>query len=354
MSNAAEGARGPARNNERVKIHHSAGARRAPGASWYPPLFVRLLIANVVLLGCSLLAVFLVLSPRRVSELEADAILIASLTVITVINVLLIRRIAAPLQQLTAIVRRVDPEQPAARMPVADHHSEAGELARAFYDMLERLERERAESTRRVLAAHEAERLRVAQELHDEVGQTLTAVLLQLSRLRDHVRPEIRPELEEAQEAARASLEDVRRIATDLRPEALRDLGLPSALAALGETFGKRTGIVFRCRIDTDMPHLGNEVELAVYRVAQEALTNVARHSESTSVELSLTDGAEGLRLVVRDYGCGIDARGRIDGTGVRGMRERAKLIGAHLELGTPHAGGGSEVTLALPAERAG
>jgi two-component system, NarL family, sensor histidine kinase UhpB len=360
MSIVAERAKGLARNNGYVSTAHPSPATgastRATGpagsrarARGYLPLFGRILIANAVLLVTSLAVVFLTLFPRRVSQLDTDLILIAALAVITVSNVVMLRRIAVPFQQLTAFARRVDPAKPGERMPGAGARSEAGELAVAFNEMLDRLELERAASTRRVLAAHEAERLRIAQELHDEVGQTLTAVLLQLSRLRDHVRAETRPELEEAVEAARASLDDVRRIATELRPEALRDLGLPSALAALSETFGKRTGITVRRRIDAELPPLGDEAELAVYRVAQEALTNIARHSGSTTADLTLVDGASRLRLSVRDYGRGIVEDRRSDGAGIRGMRERAQLIGAKLTVGRPASGPGSEVTLDLP-----
>ena len=171
----------------------------------------------------------------------------------TVANLFLVRRVVAPVQELTARAREIDPTRPGMRFAGADAKSEAGELALAFNEMLERLEQERALSARSVLAAHESERLRVAQELHDEVGQTLTAVLLQLSRAQGRL-GERGVELVDAQEAVRASLEDVRRIASELRPETLADLGLASALTTLGDSFGRRTGIDVRRRIDSDLP----------------------------------------------------------------------------------------------------
>jgi two-component system, NarL family, sensor histidine kinase UhpB len=192
-----------------------------------------------------------------------------------------------------------------------------------------------------VLDAQESERLRVSRELHDEVGQTLTAVLLQLGRIAKHAPPELAAELEDAQERARETLEEVRRISRELRPEALDDLGLASALVALSERFG----LDVTRRLDRDLPELNEETELVIYRVAQEALTNVARHSGSEHVELELSSDNGSLTLRVLDDGCGIDAE---DGGGLRGMRERAVLVGADFSVGR-RRGGGTEVRLEVP-----
>jgi two-component system, NarL family, sensor histidine kinase UhpB len=316
------------------------------------PLFGRILLANVVLLLAACVAIFLVLSPRKVSQLPSDEVLVAALVIVTSINVLMVRRVVAPLQDLTALARRIDPSRPGERVPGASLSSEAGELALTFNEMLERLEQEREESTRRVLAAHESERVRVAQELHDEVGQTLTAVVLQLSRVQNRLSGELKGELHEAQEAARASLEDVRRIATELRPEALTDLGLASALATLSDGFGRRTAIAVHRRIQGDLPPLSDEAELVVYRIAQEALTNIARHAGCDVAEVALEGRSDHVTLTVRDYGHGIPPHRRIDGNGVRGMRERAALVGARLTITSARTGGGTEVRLDVPVER--
>ncbi len=327
--------------------------RRVAARRHYLPLFQRIVLANFVLLGAACLAIFIVLSPRRVSEVATDGVLVVSLVVVTLINVLMVRRVVAPLEELTELARRVDLENPGERIPGASAGSEAGELAMTFNEMLDRLERDREATARRVLAAHEAERLRVAQELHDEVGQTLTAVLLQLSRVQGRLPDELRGELDEAQEAARASLEDVRRIATELRPETLDELGLASALAALSDSFGARAGVTVRRDIQLESPDLTREAELVVYRVAQEALTNVARHSGSEKAELKLTGGATHLTLTVRDFGRGVQSDPQRAGNGVRGMRERALLVGARLRIGRPSSGPGTEVQLRVPIEMA-
>jgi two-component system sensor histidine kinase UhpB len=226
--------------------------------------------------------------------------------------------------------------------------SEAGELALTFNDMLDRLRTERRDATGRVLLAQEAERLRIAQELHDQVGQELTAVLLLLSSLESKAPEELRTAVLEAQNSVRASLEDVRRIAIDLRPEALDDLGLESALAVLCDRFAQRTGIEISYEVSEPVPELSTEAELVVYRVAQEALTNVARHSGSAAAELSLRSDAGRVVLTVRDHGRGLGSE-QAPGSGIRGMRERAGLIGATLEFGGV-PGGGSEVRLEMPS----
>jgi two-component system, NarL family, sensor histidine kinase UhpB len=316
----------------------------------YHSLRQRLVLVNAVLLLASCLLTILILAPGKFRSLELDEalLIVVALGLVTLVNLAIVHNFLAPLQALTALARRVDLARPGERVPGARPTSEAGELAVTFNEMLARLESERGEATRRVLAAHESERLRIAQELHDEVGQTLTAVLLQLSRLEQHLPDSLGGELSEAQDAARASLEDVRRIATDLRPEALEDLGLASALAALGDGFGRRAGLRVDRQIQTPMPQLAGEAELVVYRVAQEALTNVARHSGSAVARLTVASDAEQLTLTVRDYGRGLSP-GSADGNGMRGMRERVGLVGGRLEIQTPTDGTGTELRFELP-----
>ena len=303
--------------------------------------------ATVFALGAAALA----LSPATVSwpiALAQALVLTVGLTATLLVNLLLVRRSLAPLERLTGLMHRVDLLRPGQRLEITGP-AEVRELGAVFNQMLERLERERHESGWDALQSQEAERKRVAQELHDEVGQALTAVMLQLSRLTKRSPAELENELREAHETTRASLDDVRRIARQLRPEALDDLGLVPALVALATTFAARTGLRVYRRLDEDLPPLPPEAELALFRVAQESLTNAARHSGSSGVELWLESDQDEVLLRVRDHGKGLD--GTRPGSGIRGMRERALLIGGDLTIETV-AGGGGEVRLRIPAER--
>jgi two-component system sensor histidine kinase UhpB len=319
------------------------------------PLVYRVAGVNALVLVAAVAVTLVVLAPRKFSSFAADeaVVLTAALVLVALVNLVVLRRIVRPLETLTSLARRVDLTRPGARMPGAAATSEAGELALTFNEMLTRLEIERREATGRVLEAQESERLRIALELHDQVGQELTAVLLGLARVRSLLDDPLRTDVEDIQEAVRASLEDVRRIALELRPEALDDLGLVSALAVLCERFAQRTGIAVSQHVDERLPDLGREEELVVYRVAQEALTNVARHSGADHAELRLAARNGGLAVVVSDRGRGMDGGGE-PGTGIRGMRERAALIGATLDVGPNEDGVGCAVTLlvhGVPAE---
>ena len=316
------------------------------------PLIQRVAATNALLLVAACLVTILVLSPRKLSSFAADeaAVLIGALALVALVNLYLLRRVVGPLQQLTALAREVDLTRPGQRMPTPAPTSEAGELALSFNEMLARLEQERRESTRLVLAAQEAERLRIAQELHDQVGQNLTAVLLQLSRIQATAPAELKAEVDEVQDAARMSLDDVRRIAIELRPEALDDLGLASALEALANGFAQRSGLRVIGHVQTNLPPTSPETELVIYRVAQEALTNVARHAGTDQADLSLVAQEGLLELTVSDDGSGLPD-GHADGTGIRGMRERATLVGARLQLARNPSGNGTRLRLVVPIE---
>jgi two-component system sensor histidine kinase UhpB len=307
-----------------------------------PALFWRVAIGNAAVLAAACTITALVFSPSvddvAIREL---AIFAGGLALMLAVNLLLLRRALAPLRELTSFARRIDLLEPGRRLAVSGGDSEAAELSAAFNDMLERLEAERRDSVGRALAAQEGERLRVAQELHDGVGQTLTGVVLQLGRVARHVPGDARDDVLEAQETARGSLEEVRRIARQLRPEALDDLGLASALHVLGERVAEHSGLDVAVHVQPGL-ELGADTELVVYRVAQEALTNVARHAGARRAEVRLG----GSRLDVDDDGHGFPAD-RAEGGGVRGMRERAVLIGATLRI-TSSPLGGARVTLEL------
>jgi two-component system sensor histidine kinase UhpB len=316
----------------------------------YRRLFWRIFAANAVVLAAACAMAVLILSPGSLSEpiaIRELLIFAGALVVMVLANLLVTRRLVAPLEGLVRVMRQVDLMKPGSRVSVGGGPSEATELAETFNAMLERLEHEREESMRRVIGAQESERLRVAQELHDEIGQNLTAALLQLARVRKRAGPELEAEVGAATETVRATLDDLRRIAQRLRPQALDELGLTSALSQFSARLSARAGLDIDARLDGHLPALTREEELVIYRVAQEALTNVVRHAGATRSELALERGPDRLTLRVADDGRGIDGSGERNG-GIRGMHERAALIHADLRVGR-RDGGGTEVVLHVP-----
>jgi len=310
-------------------------------------LLARIFISNVAVMGAA--ALVLVLSPATVSpepQGHEIVVIIGGLAAIVAINLVLLRRAFGPLRRLAGAMHGVEPLRPGRRVPEFGGESEIVELTRAFNQMLDRLERERQDSVRNSLAAQEGERRRVAQELHDEVGQSLTAIVLLLERLARAVPPDLEADAVDARETARASLEEVRSISARLRPEALDDLGLRSALSALTTRFVHHQGV----RIDRDLEGtpagLPPETELVIYRIAQEGLTNAIRHSHATRIVLRADDGPDGTSVRVVDDGRGLD--GSTAGAGIQGMRERALLVGADLTLST-RPEGGTELHLRIP-----
>ncbi|WP_198668371.1 HAMP domain-containing sensor histidine kinase [Streptomyces triticisoli] len=312
-------------------------------------LFWRIFGLNAVVLGVA--TALLLWAPVTVSVpvvLTEAIILVVGLAVMLVANAALLRWGLAPLDRLTKLMTTVDLLRPGQRLPVHGG-GEVSELIRTFNAMLDRLERERATSSARVLLAQEAERRRIAQELHDEVGQSMTAILLALKRAADEARPPLRDELQQAQEITRGSLDEVRRLVRRLRPGVLDDLGLVAALTSLTSDFATHTGLRLVRRFATDLPSLEPETELVLYRVAQESLTNAARHADAERIVVSLrrTDGA--VELAITDDGRGIKAA--CEGAGIRGMRERALLIGARLDIAAAPVAG-TQVRLTAPVPR--
>ena len=315
------------------------------------PLFWRVFWGNAAVLV--VVVVGLVFGPLDMSApltLTESVSLLAAVALALAISLVLMRPAFRPFDELADHMRRHDPLAPGERVDV-EGGPKVTALAHAFNEMLDRLESEQRESARRALMVQEGERQRVARELHDEVGQTLTGVMLQVEGLASRIPEELREDLDELRETARSGAQDVRRIVRSLRPEALEDLGLPSALAALATAFHEQAGVPVERRLDAGLP-LSAEQELVFYRVAQEAFTNVARHAAASRVAIQLRRADAGVLLMVRDDGVGLTPADDNASHGIRGMRERAMLIGAQLTIDRP-PNGGTEVRLVLPPEEA-
>ena len=261
------------------------------------------------------------------------------------------RRRLAPLEDLVEAMEKVDLSSARPLLPASiDGVGETEEVARielAFLRMMRRLEAERRRAGSAALRAQEEERARVARDLHDEVNQSLTGLLLRLEAAREGAPPELDSELAETKALANQAMTELLSLARQLRPTALDDLGLAAAIEGqVGRLGGE---IETSLEVDGDFSDLGGDAQLVVYRVAQEALSNAARHSGAGRVEVRLkrTDG--GVTLEVADDGRGFAFDESQRGLGIGGMRERALLIGADLTIES-RPGAGTTVRLVVAA----
>jgi signal transduction histidine kinase len=211
-------------------------------------------------------------------------------------------------------------------------------------------ERVAADAVRRVVSAQEAERRRLARELHDETGQALTTMLMQLKSLEERS-PDvpIRTQLAALRETVVDTLRGVRRIVVELRPKALDDLGLVPALERLAASYSEQTGLDVNFNAGDFSERLPPELETALYRITQEGLTNVVKHAHATEATVLLAPTGESVLLVIADDGCGFDAAlTAARGFGIDGMRERVQLLGGKLAIESS-ASGNTALTIEVP-----
>jgi two-component system, NarL family, sensor histidine kinase UhpB len=330
---------------------------RGPATAWLDSLPNRVrrtsLYVRVVLINAAIVVgatVMLVVSPATVgypiSPTEA-IVLVAGLACVIVANALVLRISFGSLARTVSRMESVDLLRPQERLQLTGG-PETRAVVAGLNQMLARLEAERRESSRRTLAALEGERRRIAQELHDEVGQRLTGILLQLGDLVPDAPAELRERLGEVQEGARATIDEVGLLAWQLRPGILDDLGLARALEALVESYDEQgPGIRVQSSLPQVLPPLGPEAELAIYRIAQEALTNAVRHAGAHTIMLAIAVDDHRLSLSVSDDGAGIVPEMTED-AGIRGMRERALAIGSRIAIESDRVTG-TTVALDVP-----
>jgi two-component system sensor histidine kinase UhpB len=264
------------------------------------------------------------------------------------------RRRLRPLEDLVEAMEKVDLSSPRPLLPASiDGVAETEEVERielAFLRMMRRLEAERRRAGSAALHAQEEERARVARDLHDEVNQSLTGLLLRLEAAREGAPPEMEDELAETKALANQAMTELLQLARQLRPTALDDLGLVAAIEGQVEQL-RRGEIAARLDAEGDFSDLGDDAQLVVYRVAQEALSNAARHSGAQRVEVRLRRGdSGGVVLEVADDGRGFAFDESQRGLGIGGMRERALLVGAELTIES-RPDSGTTIRLDLPEE---
>ena len=315
-------------------------------------LLTQVLLVNLLLVVVAVVtAVIAANADSDLLDAQSGLVLGLAVALTIVFNVLLIQRRFQPLEQLVDQMERADLSQPGANLSAAGEPSgpeEVHRLHQAFTRMLERLEAERRRTSSAVLTAQEQERARVARDLHDEVNQSLTGLLLRLEATREKAPPELAAELAEIRGVANQAMQELLALARQLRPTALDDLGLEAALAGNVRELTRQGVIGASFHAEGALGRLPEDVQVVVYRVAQEALNNAVRHSEAEHVEVELRREGDEVELSVRDDGQGFtfDQTGR--GLGIGGMRERALLVGGRFQIES-RRGIGTRVRLEVP-----
>ena len=321
-------------------------------------LLTQVLVANLVLIIVAVVVTAVVGNPDSTVAGHPGVALVLGLAVVLTIlvNVMMLQRRFRPLERLVDEMERADLSRPGANLQApAEARGEPEEverLNRAFRRMLERLEAERRRTSSTALAAQEEERARVARDLHDEVNQSLTALLLRLEAARVKAPVELAHELAETKALANRAMEELLMLARQLRPTALDDLGLKAALAGHVKELGRRGKVNATFDAVGDFSGLPADVQLVVYRVAQEALSNAAQHSGAERVEVKLAREGDRVELTVGDDGSGFTFDQAARGLGIAGMRERALLVGGDMQVES-RLDTGTRVRLTVPLESA-
>jgi two-component system sensor histidine kinase UhpB len=322
-------------------------------------LIGQIVAANVVLFALTLLAASIAAGLDLGSSSKRWDFLILALAIVLTLctNLWMLQRRFRPLESLIDQIEAIDPAEPTPlELRRSDPVEEIDRLAGSFHGLLERIEEERRRSGQLAMRAQEEERRRLARDLHDEVNQALTAILLRLEALAQETPPERAPEVVELKRLVNQAMDELLNLARQLRPSALDDHGLVAALETQLKRFSARTGIEARLDTAGEPDALADVVQTAIYRVAQEALTNVTRHAGAMVVELVLAADDDEVELRVSDDGSGFDPAvlphansltpGR--GLGLIGMAERARLVGGELDVRSA-PGGGTTITLRVP-----
>jgi two-component system, NarL family, sensor histidine kinase UhpB len=324
-------------------------------------LLTQVLAVNTVLVAVSAFVAAVVARERFEDATSREGLLLIALAVFSAIllNSVLLRHRLRPVEELVETMDHIDLNAPGTRAVVPRGAArEVKALTAGLNAMLDRLEAERLQAGRAVLRGQEQERQRIAQDLHDEVNQALTAILLRLEATLGDAPHGLRPELQETKQLVNQAMDELLHLARQLRPTALDDHGLIAALASQVEDFSRRTGIDARFRRHGTLPPLSDEEQLVIYRVTQESLSNIAQHAGARIVAVDLSFVGRTL-LRVRDDGRGFEgglngssgaairARGRPGGLGLSGMRERALLVGGSLAVFS-EAGRGTTIELTM------
>jgi two-component system, NarL family, sensor histidine kinase UhpB len=313
------------------------------------PLLAQVLAVNLLLVAGTVLVATIAVDTHVTNGIRGREALVLGLAMVATLlgNFLLLRRRFKPLERLISSMERIDfskPQHPVVRTGSGDS-DEVRRLDAAFERMIARLEAERRDAGRRAIQAQERERRRIAQDLHDEVNQALTAVSLRLQASIERAPPELQRELAETKRLSSQAMEELLALARQLRPAVLDDHGLIPALHSQVQDFADQTGIRAAFKSRGSIPKLSPEQQLVIYRVTQESLSNITQHAQARRVDVELSFiGRTVLRI--KDDGRGFTSV-RSGGLGLSGMRERALLVGGQLSIWSDE-GRGTRVELTM------
>ncbi len=303
------------------------------------PLELKLLGANLIILGVAVLVLFGPVHPGRLTDVY---VVVAALFIGATVNFALVRLALHPINTLERVARSVSEGRLAERVPasiVADH--ELTQLSTTINEMLDTLAAGRERMRKlgaEVVYAEERERAQVARELHDSVGQTLAAASFQVAAVAHEIgNHPASSRLAEVRELLRTSIEEIRNVSRSLHPRVTADLGLPSALEALGDATRQRSLVDVRVNVDIAAVVIPLAVSSTLYRVAQEALRNVERHADAGQAIVTLRARPGYVELEVSDDGRGFDGplQKKRGNSGFATMRERLSLAGGELHIDT-------------------
>lgn len=329
-------------------------------------LFEKVILANCITLVCEAVAGLWVTSHTLESHhyLIDTSFLVLTTIITLIINILILRASFRPLFRLLTAMQAISQGQTLTRVePSAD--PDTGMLAASFNVMLDQLEKMRKEQALLILQTQEEERRRIARELHDETSQMLTALLIHIEVIGQRLaglptttsiteeRSRLFSDLTTLTHLTQQTLDALRLLAQELRPSVLDDLGLASALHWLAEDSQRRLHLQVSVHIEQDVASLlatplPPAYETTLFRIAQESLTNIARHARASHGCISLTVKQATLLLTITDDGCGFDTTRQYAGLGLRGMSERASLLNGTLTF-ISASGEGTTVSVQLP-----
>lgn len=284
--------------------------------------------------------------------LNGFLVVVAAMLATALVNGWVLRRRFKPLEQLIRALDTVDLETPKLPGGGRGEPADVEQLRHGVEGMLARLDHERRHRASAVLDAQESERARLARDLHDEVNQSLTGIMLRLTAIAGDADPGTAAALQEVRDLTSRAMAELLRLSHDLRPTALDDLGLSAALRARLAQLRKETDLVVRGEIDSALPDLSKEQQTVLFRVAQEAISNVVQHSGASSITVMLQGRGDGhVLLRVSDNGRGLAPAhpvpvGGRSSSGLTGMRERALLVGGTLDLRSTSTGTTVELIL--------